>query len=218
MKELITFPYLASILVSAVIAFVYRKHLRNKGLLIFVPYLLLVFIQELSIYFYLKKFPEGKNGIVYNIYKPITVILFSALYYRAPFNASARKLMIWLVAGYLIVNVVTYSFIASIFTLNSYVSLIGGFVITCCAIFFLLNYFNLDNNTEEKYWQPMIWITIGILIFYPVIGISYAFREQLVEYQVRIFGKKLYHLIPQVMSIFMYSCFVKAFFLCKKTN
>jgi hypothetical protein len=218
MKEVIFFIYLGSILFSAGMAFVYRKYLRSRQLFIFVPYLFLVFIQEICVYFYLRQSPTASTGIIYNIYRPITVLVFTILYYRIPFNAPNRKLIIWLLAAYFAGVIITYSFIHSIFILNSYLSLAGGFVITCCGIFFLFNYFNLDNPAEEKHWLPVILITIGVVTFYPVINISNAFHKHLLAYQATVFGLKLYQLIPQVMSIFMYGCFARAFYLCKKKN
>jgi hypothetical protein len=177
-----------------------------------------VFIQELFVYIYLKEYPKGSTGIIYNLYRPVTVLVFSILYYRIHFNASVRKLILWLVAIYFAGIIVTYSFIQSIFILNNYLSLAGGFVITCCGIFFLFNYFNLDNPAEERYWQPVILVTIGVVAFYPVINISNAFHKHLLAYDATLFGLKLYHLIPQLMSIFMYGCFARAFYLCRKKN
>jgi hypothetical protein len=65
---------------------------------------------------------------------------------------------------------------------------------------------------------PVIWITIGIVVFYPVVNISFAFYTHLVSYRSDFLGIKLYKVIPQLMSIFMYSCFNYAFYLCKKKN
>ena len=126
--------------------------------------------------------------------------------------------MLGLLTIYLAFTLITYIFIQSIYTLNSYLTIVGGLSITCYGIFFLFYYFNLDNASAEKHWQPMILITIGVVTFYPVINISNAFHKYLLAYEATLFGLKLYQLIPQLMSIFMYGCFARAFYLCRNKN
>jgi len=210
--------YLACLLLSALASFFFRKNLQSRQLSIFIPFLFLLFIQELTLILCVLRWPKISTGIVYNIYQPICVIVMAAFYYSIPFNSSLRKLIIWLLSIYLVVVIFTFAVIQPINIYNSYLSLAGGLVITCNGIFFLFNYFNLDNPTQEKHWLPALWITIGIVAFYPVVNISFAFYKHLVAYRAEIFGLKLYRIIPQLMSIFMYSCFTYAFYLCKKKN
>ncbi len=212
------FIYLACLLSSAFAGFVYRRNLQSRQLFIFIPFLFLLFIQELSLFLYVLQFPTASTGIVYNIYNPISAIFFSVFYYRIPFNAPLRKLITWLIGIYLTVAVFTFTFIQPITIYNSYLSLAAGVVNTCCGIFFLFNYFNLDNRAQEKHWRPVIWITIGVVLFYPVVNISFAFYKHLLAYRADIFGVKLYKVIPQLMSIFMYGLSLYAFYLCKKKN
>lgn len=210
--------YIGSLFLSALLSFVYRKNLKSRLLILFVPFLFLLFVQELSLFFYVRKWPLASTGIVYNFYNPASALFFSILYYRIPLNAPLRKLIIWLASVYLTIVVLTFTFIQPITIYNSYLALAAGVVITCCGIFFLFNYFNIDNRTQEKHWLPVIWVTIGIVAFYPVVNISFAFYKQLLAYRADIFGVKLYKVIPQLMSIFMYGCFSYAFYLCKKKN
>jgi hypothetical protein len=219
MKTFVFFVYLFSLLFSALVAFAYRKSLRSRLLSIFIPYLLFVFIQELVIYIYLKNSPANTStGIFYNIYDPIYVLVFAFVYYRIPLNARVRKLIALLVILYMLLWIITVFFIKSIWVLNGYLSLAAGFVVTCFAIFFLFNYFNLDKQTDEKHWRPALWITIGAVVFYPVINISMVFHAHLLAISATFYGFKLYQLIPQLMSMFMYGCFAYAFYLCKKKN
>jgi hypothetical protein len=216
--EIIHFLYLAGILFSAVMASIHQKAIMSRRISILLPYLILVFIQETILFLadYYGYFVS--NAIVYNIYKPVSVIVFFWIYYHIPFMAPFRRLMIWVTAIYLGITLLNYALIESITTTSSYLSLIRGFIITLYGILFLVRYFNLDNLAEEKYWQPLIWITIGIVIFYPVISISLNFQKYLADASATLYGIKLYQIIPQVMSIFMYSCFSYAFYLCKKIN
>jgi len=208
--------YLACLLASSVVGFAYRKSLKSRQLSLFPFYLLLVFAQELFAFLMIKKDSSYSTGYIYNIYNPVNALFYAIFYYRIPFNQAVRKLIGVLVIIFIAVNLVTFCCIQSVYIYNSYLSLAAGFLITLCGILFLFNYFKLDNHTEEKKWLPVIWITIGLVAFYPVVNISFALYKYLLAYQATVFGMKLYRLIPQLMSIFMYVCFIRAFYLCSK--
>jgi hypothetical protein len=193
------------------------KALKSRQLTIFAPYLLFLFIQETLVFFYRLSHPKGSTAIVYNIiYRPITVGTFAFFYYSIYFNKPARKIILGMVGVYLATTLINFTFIQSIRDYNSYLSLVGGLVITSCGIFFLFNYFNLDDRAEEKKWIPVIWITAGIISYYPVVNISFSFYHQLLNSKAKLGGSMLYNAIPQFMSIFMYGCFAYAFYLCRK--
>lgn len=210
--------YLICLLSSSVIAFAYRKSLKSRQLSLFPFYLFLIFAQELLAFLLIKQDPFYSTGYIYNISNPVQALFFASFYYRIPFNQPARKLIGGLMIVFIFANLVTYCFRQSIYTYNSYLTLAGGFLTTLCGILFLFNYFKLDNHVEEKKWLPVIWITIGLVSFYPVVNISFALYKYLQAYQATILGMVLYRLIPQLMSIFMYVCFIRAFYLCSKRN
>jgi hypothetical protein len=199
-------------------AFVRRQELKSRQLFPFIPYLFLLFAQEVSMFLYSFYAPTGSTGIYYNIYTPVNALFYVYFYTRIPFNNPARSITWILAILFLVANVITYVAIQSIRVYNSYLGLAGGFLITLCGILFLFNYFKLDNPAEEKKWLPVLWITIGVVIFHPVVNISFALYKYLLAYQATVSGMKLYRLIPQLMSIFMYVCFTRAFYLCKKKN
>jgi hypothetical protein len=180
------------------------------------PYLLLVFIQETSLGFVRMYDPAYNNAIIYNIYRPINVLVFAFLYYQIPFMKPFRQMILWSTTIYLLVYVIHYSFLESIHTASTYLILFRGFIITFFAILFLFKYFLLDDIREEKFWHPYIWITIGIVTFYPVVSISISLQKLLLTSGSIIKGFQLYNIIPQVMSIFMYGCFSYAFYLCQR--
>jgi len=91
-------------------------------------------------------------------------------------------------------------------------------LITFFATLFLYRYFLIDNLAKQQFWKPELWITIGIVFFYPVSAIAITFHKYLYDYNATLYGLKLYQAIPQLMSIFMYSCFCYAFYLCKKKS
>ncbi len=215
---ILQYTYLSCLILSALTATWFYRELKSRQLFLFIPYLWLVSIQEVGLFLSVKYGLLKTTGFFYNIYCPVSASVFVFLFYRISINAPVRKLIGWLYVVYMSVTVITFLFILPITIYNSYLSLASGFVITCCGIFFLFNYFNLDSAEEERKWFPIIPITVGIITFYPVVNISFAFYKYLLTYGAAIFGIPLYALIPRVMSIFMYSCFTYAFYLCKKKN
>jgi hypothetical protein len=216
MKLVIELLYLGSILFSGIMAAIYRKYMAGRMLTILIPYLFLVFMQETVLSFNTEYKFISSNSIVYNIYQPISAIVFSFIYFSIPFMVSVKKLIAGVMIIYLSLVLVNYLFFESIFKTSSYLPIARSFVITFCAVLFLFRYFNLDNIKQEKYWLPLVWITAGIAIFYPVITTSLAFQKYLAALNAELFGFKVYRLIPKVMSIFMYNCFSYAFYLCQK--
>lgn len=211
--------YLGCLLLSSLSALINLKALKSRQLSVFAIYLTLLTIQEVIIFFYARSLPpgvKGSTGIVYNIYRPIACCIFVYFYYHIPFNTAGRKIILVMTAVYLVMTLINFSFFQSIRAFNSYLSVASGLVIACCGIFFLFNYFNLDDQAEERKWIPVLWITGGILAYYPVVSISFSFYQQLLAYNAKLLNTMLYNSIPRVMSIFMYCCFAYAFYLCRK--
>lgn len=217
-KDLIYLIYLACLLLSAVSASYYRKALGSRQLSIFEPYLWYVVIQEIGVFLYLRLAQVPKTDLVYNLYRPITLCVFTWFFYHIPFNTPVRKLIFWIFSLYISILMITFAFLHSAFKYNTYLSLAAAIVITSCALFTLYNYFNLDNQAEEEKWRPVIWIATGVIFFYPVVNIPFAFYEHIVKIKATIFGMSIFNFMPRIMSIFMYGCFTYAFHLCKKKN
>lgn len=208
----LTIIYLASILASAIAAFYFRRFLPSRKLAIMAPFLAYVFLQELVLTILNIQRPDLKNAVVYNLYYFVTVLVLASVYAHVPFLASVKKIIIAVAISFCVIEIINFAFIESVLNNSSYIPLIRAFSVTLFALLFLSRYFNLDNLQEERFWRPLLWITIGIVVFYPVISISIAFQKAL-----HASGSvKLYQVIPKVMSIFMYSCFCYAFYLCRK--
>ena len=211
---MIGYLYFFSIGFSAILAIVFRKSLAGRKLIILIPFLLLTFVQEIILESNKTYHFFTSTSIPYNIYRPITAIVFFIIYYNIPFLKSLRKLMTALFIFYMLLVLVTYFFITPITENNSYLPIARGLLVTFFAVLFLLRYFDIDPVGEGTYWRPMVWITAGIAIFYSVVTTSLSFQDYLSKQMV--VGMTLYQLIPRIMSIFMYGCFSYAFYLCKK--
>jgi hypothetical protein len=212
--------YYASTLFCAILAIYYRKELAGRRIGFLVPYLVYVFLQEITLHILslTKVIPDviPNNYIVYNLYRPLSVVIFMLVYYRTPLKDGMKKPIYWSTIIFLAFTVVNYIFFESIFGTSTYMPILRALVITFHGMIFLFYFFQLDSRKEERFWQPILWITIGLVIFYPVSSIALNLQDYLRVKSVTVFGMKLYNLIPQVMSVFMYGCFCYAFYLCRK--
>ncbi|MET0463520.1 MAG: hypothetical protein ABW007_10210 [Chitinophagaceae bacterium] len=184
---------------------------------LFVPYLWYLIVQEIGVEILYTLKIIKTTGVYYNIYRPLAVTFFFFTFYRMEINSDVvKKFMRWMYIGYLAFVLLIFILTTALNSFSPYIALSSGFVICCFALSFLINYFNLDDPDQEKHWYPVVLITVGILAFYPVINIAFAFYKHLLAAKTLVFGTKLYQSIPEIMSIFMYSCFTYAFYLCRK--
>jgi len=204
------------LLLSAVAAIVYSRFLGRWKLTIMTFYLPLLFLME--VYTAIRAANDKSNYLIYNIYRPISVIVFAFIYYSIPIMSRFRKMIIGITLVYLLLLVIAYSVIVPIKESNTSLTLARGICITFPAVFYLIGLLLLDTVEEQRFWQPLTWMTIGVLIFYPVISMSVGFQNYLYDNNATVLGFKLYQVIPQLMSIFMYSCFTYAFYLCKRKS
>src|SRR5258705_6965708 len=136
-------------------AFAFKKYLVTRRIIILLPYLILVFIQETALFTIGKINPLFHNSIIYNIYQPVSVIVFASIYYRLPMLITVKK---WIGGGvilYIAAVIINFSIFESIFKPSNYFSFVRSFFITSFGLLFLLCYFNLDNSDEEKFWRPL---------------------------------------------------------------
>jgi hypothetical protein len=208
--------YLLSILFSTTLAIINRKFLAEKRITLLIPFLIYTFIQEVIMVLNIQYHFMASSNPFYNIYRPITVLILVLIYYQIPFMYSTRLIMSILTSLYILAVIVLHIFFIPLKSFVPTLAIIRGIVITFFAVLFLLKYFDIDNANDEKFWQPVVWITGSIAVFYPVVTASLSFQNYLSAQKASVFGQKLYQLIPQLMSLFMYSCFSYAFYLCKK--
>jgi hypothetical protein len=180
------------------------------------PYLLLLTLIVELLANYLNRERGIQNAFMYNLFVPIEIGYFAWFYLRLPVNRSQRIFLGTLLGIYFAANLVMYLFIRPLTRFNAYLFIAGGLMIVIICLLFFYNYFNLDNPREETRWQPVIWISAGIVAYFTVACSTLALYNFMVSLQAELFGVRLYRLIPQILSIFMYSSFAYAFVLCRK--
>lgn len=218
MKLAVYIIFLTVILASVIAAIIYRKELKQRRVGFLLPYLAYVFVQEATLSALNALKPEFPNAIVYNLYRVLTVIVFAVFFSRVKFLERWHRLIKITTIAFVLISILDHAFLEPITKNSSILGLVRGFILIVYGILFLFEYMQIESREEEKYWRPFLWITIGIVIFYPVISIALYLQAYLLAKSATLGPFKLYQLIPQVMSMFMYSCFIYAFHLCRKTQ
>jgi hypothetical protein len=129
-----------------------------------------------------------------------------------------RQIITWSCVLFILLSIAHHILFEPITVNSKYLPLLRAFVIGFFAVLFLFGYLQVEDKISDRYWRPLLWVTIGIVIFYPVTSVVLFLQPYLYEKEATLGPFKLYQLIPQVMSIFMYSCFTYAFYLCRKIN
>jgi len=208
--------YYLVLVTSTILALRAGRELYKNRLGIIVPFLLYVLVQEVSLHFLALTKSIPKNDIVYNFYRLLSVFVFMMIYARVPFMHNLRKLIYGSGIGYFILTLLNYLLFESVYDASIYLPILRGILITFYGVLFLFNFFQLDDLDLERQWRPLLWITIGVVVFYPVTSIVLNLQPYLRTQTATIGGIKLYNLIPQFVSVFMYGCFSYAFLICRK--
>src|SRR5690606_41507412 len=108
MREILFFAYVGVLTSSAIASAIFYRDIRTRRLGIMLPYLAYVSVQELALYFYSS--PE-MNSAIYNLYRPLTVIVFAMIYYPIPLMKPFRKVILYTAIFYIVRTIINYSFI-----------------------------------------------------------------------------------------------------------
>lgn len=182
----------------------YRKHGRTY-MALFIPYMAFIIGVEL-VAMYIKYVWDGKTGWIYNIVTPLENCFYAYIMYRFISRPIFKK-------------IITYSI--SLFTIGvfCYLAFITGFdvfspmiissssilmVIIACLLFY--EYLHSNDYSVYRNWTAAIWLCVGVMIFYAGIAYCFALYDYILANQLKVFGEKLYVIIPRYLSIILYSC------------
>ena len=211
----IYYIYLAVLLFSFLVSMVNYRWLKSRLMQGF-PYLLMLTLIAEILARYVNVALKGNNGFIYNLFVPIEISYFTWFYLKLPVNRLQQRILATLLVIYLAGNIVVYLFFKPIAHFDTYLFIAGGLLIVIICLLFFYNYFNLDSAREELRWKPVLWISAGIVAYFTVACSVLALYNPLVSLKADLLGVPLYRLIPQILSIFMYTSFAYAFYLCRK--
>lgn len=195
------------------------KHIKGTRYFYFIPFLAFTLMGELGgAYFYVNQ-PEYITG---NTHIYLWVVVFGFIFFGYQFyQIFQSRILKWITAIGITALVTAMTIWFCFFTVytqlyyNTYV--IGGFFLCCISCAYMYQQFIVSDDYEVNLFRvPDFWLIMGILLFYVGNSITFALHYFLKGENILIFGMKLYHFFPRVLSVFLYGCMIAALFLWKK--
>jgi len=198
--------------ISVVAALRALPYTKSSYLRWFPAFLVFIFLSET-----LGKFiPIGFHASYLNF------IVQSAFYGNLFYALTASKKM------RIFITIISVSFIISYLYCYFFVDLtrqyMYGFAKVTMAFDFFLIFFGMlylyqqviDENNVPFLTSPAVWISLGVVIFFSGFSMALALYRYIIHMDLRLFGWRLYNLIPRLLCIVLYSCFSVALILFRR--
>jgi hypothetical protein len=182
----------------------------------FLPFLGFVFVGELFQYYQWHVLKESTIRANYLI-GIIESIFYGYIFYQLNNQKIVKRGISFFVPlsvlGYCITYLVDSKSPAYFF--NNLI--ISGFFIATFALISLYIKFT-DDEEILLISEPIFWIAVGVSLFYSGVSITFSLRDFIYENNLSIFGMKLYHSVPELLSMVLYTSISIALFLCRQKN
>ena len=204
---------------SLLVALFHYKRLKETFYVYAIPFLFFVLYAEIGAAYYRSNHPVKTNHTGNtHIYLWISIaetIFYSWFFYQVATGYVFKRLVkifaTMLVLTYLFLSFFYFSYVGAYYIIMTVTGIY--FTIMSCIYFYKLS---INAGEENIINLASFWMATGIFVFYSGISLVMVLHEMLMRQNVTIFGESLYNVIPQVLSIILYGCFIAAFILCRK--
>jgi hypothetical protein len=93
--------------------------------------------------------------------------------------------------------------------------IISGFFLALVSLLYLYERVNSDDD-QDLVKQPGIWVALGVSIFFSGSSIVFSLHDLISKGNLKLFGFKLYWIVPQILSVFLYACISVSIILHRK--
>lgn len=201
---------------SFLVCILLYRSLKNTPFKYFLPFLFITLTVELIGYYLITK--GLRNYTLFNFFTTLEFIFYSFLFSKHLKTTFFKKLTIGFIPFYAFMVFLNLQFVQGYNNFHTYTFLLGSFfVVLFCCLFFYESVLpeHLDHPLAK---QPFFWVCTGLLLFYMGSVIINALFEYLRSYDLQQEGKKIYGIINQSLNVVLYSAFIYAFILCRKTK
>jgi len=201
---------------SFLVCILLYKTLKNTHFKYFLPFLFITLSVELIGYWLITK--GIRNYTLFNVFTTFEFVFYAFLFSKHLKTTVFKKLTIGFIPFYCLMVFLNLQYLQGYNNFHTYTFLLGSFfVVLFCCLFFYESVLpeHLDHPLAK---QPFFWVCTGLLLFYMGSVIINALFEYLRSYDLQQEGKKIYGLINQSLNVVLYSSFIYAFILCRKTR
>ncbi len=197
---------------SLVVAIWHLRWLRNSFWIWFIPFLAFTLLIEIAATFFWNR----SNNWLYNAYVLIQFLFTSSFFFFLTRSSRSRKLIQLLFIFFYLFSIYIYISSSSFFDFNLPVFTLDCFLTVFFAILYLVECINENDVLKINTQIPALWATAGIVIFFSVASIVSNMHDFIRTNNLTFFGVYLDNIVPQILSLIMYSCFAFSFFLWRK--
>lgn len=211
MKLLINYTHNLFEVISFLVTLLNYRYLKGSFMKWVLPFLAFISISGLVM-----KYTEWRYLTNY-----LTIIVESIFYgyifYVLNPDSFVKKVIIFFVPVLILWFLVSCFFLDTNHVSMFYFSIgdiISGFFISTIALFYLYNEFK--NENMDLITEPGFWIAAGVSLFYSGESITYALYNIIIKYDLRLFGVRMYNMVPRILCVILYSFISVSIILWKK--
>ncbi len=202
-------------LLSALIGFIKRKTLNNKGIKFFPVFLFFQFLNQLASSLYNRIFHLGNNLWMYNIFMLFDMACFAYLFYHILEKQNFKKAVVILTTAFYAFYLIDRFILQVSGEYLSYSRSFMGFNLVVFSLLYFYNLFDFTKPEENLTHKVDFWIVIGIFFFYLTSTIILGITNYLSSIK---FNELLKFYNPNTMKFLamaLYSFYIVGF-LCHK--
>jgi len=196
------------------IAILLYKDLQRRHWVWWIPFLVYTCVVELW-----GTWLEERKELNLWLYNPY-IIISTAFYlwfllYISILREKSRRLLYRVLFTLAIINLGWYLVWGNPRELISYHLNAGALLICICCLLFYYTQVKSPAGHRSLTAVPAFWIVSGLLFFYTGISIYTSMYNFLAMADIRVFGVTIQNLIPQVLSLLLYSSIITSFIQCR---
>jgi hypothetical protein len=190
-------------------ALYYYPYLRRSFMKWFLYFLALIFFGELIAQY--KGFALGyTNYDIYYFLYALQSVFYGFIFHQLSQGGSLKKLIYFLTLISLVNYCIGFGFYLEVYRYFFLSGFISGLFLVVIGLGYLYQKSMLDNYTSLTA-EPGFWITVGVTVFYSIASITFALSHLVFEYDIRIFGVRLYNAVDQALCVILYGSIVVSF-------
>ncbi|RZK21114.1 MAG: hypothetical protein EOO43_10765 [Flavobacterium sp.] len=141
--------------------------------------------------------------------------VFFLLYFKAIFKEKTiKKVITIMMVAFVIVSVVNSLFIQNLFTFNTHTRPLEAIIITVLCLMHLFK----SDFAEDWLKQPVNWINIGILVYFPVAMVIFTLSNYFTFIKTELEMIRRMWDLHAILVLLMYVIWAKGFSLIKKSK
>lgn len=201
-------------LACLLIAIVYYPYLKGTFMKWVLPFMIFIFLSEL----YTKYIGHVLGGTT--IAPNYIIGIIESVFYGYVFYTLGRSRLLRKLTQILItISIFSYSVSLILFPSDPdllYINLVlSGLILSFISLVYLYSRF-LDDDTAYLIEEPEFWIAFGVSIFFSGVCVVFSLHDIIVKNNLSVFGLKLHHIVPRVLSVILYISISIAIIQCKK--